>query len=131
MRGVGEIIEEVHSFGRHYSVLVNPGIALPTASVFAKLGLETQSTAFSPIELPLMLGSCRNDLTDAAVSLAPQIKAVLSELEIQAGAMLVRMSGSGPTCFGLFDTKVNADHAAARIATDHPEWWCRATQIGN
>jgi len=131
MRGAGEIVEELNGFGRHHAVLVNPGIELATASVFAKLGLEKQSTAFSPIELPLTLGNCRNDLTDAAIALAPQIKTVLSTLESQAGASLVRMSGSGPTCFGLFDTKENADQAAARIAVDHAQWWSRATQIGD
>ncbi len=131
MRGVGEIIEEMNGFGRHHAVLVNPGIALPTASVFAELGLEKQSTAFGPIELPLRLGNCRNDLTDAAIALAPQIKTVLSELESRSGATLVRMSGSGPTCFGLYDTAGNAEQAVARIAADHPEWWCRATQIGD
>lgn len=131
MRGAGENIEELHGFGRHHAVLVNPGIELATASVFAKLGLEKQSTAFGPIELPLDLSKCRNDLTDAAVALVPQIKTVLSTLESSTGAILVRMSGSGPTCFALFDTKENADQAAARIATDHADWWCRATQIGN
>jgi 4-diphosphocytidyl-2-C-methyl-D-erythritol kinase len=131
MRGVGEVIEELQGLGRYHAVLVNPGIELATASVFAKLGLEKQSTAFSPIDLPLNLGKCRNDLTDAALALAPQIKTVLSTLESQAGASLVRMSGSGPTCFGLFDTKENAEQAATRIAVDHAGWWCRATQIGN
>lgn len=131
MRGVGEIIEEVHGLGRHHAVLVNPGIELTTASVFARLGLERQSTAFAPIELPLKLSSCRNDLTEAATALAPEIGTVLSVLENQAGANLVRMSGSGPTCFGLFDSRDSAAEATARIAAGHPAWWCRATQIGN
>lgn len=131
MRGVGEVVEEIAGFGRQHAVLVNPGIELATVSVFAKLGIKKQSTGFSPIDLPLDLGKCRNDLTDAAVSLAPRIKMVLSALERQSGATLVRMSGSGPTCFGLFDTSENADQAAARIAADHSGWWCRATQIGD
>ncbi len=131
MRGVGEIIDVLNDVGRHHAVLVNPGVALQTASVFARLGLARQSTAFAPIELPLALAKCRNDLTDAAIALAPSIKTVLSSLEGEPGAKLVRMSGSGPTCFGLFDTKESADEAAARIAADHPDWWCRATQIGD
>jgi len=131
MRGIGEIIEEVDGFGRHHAVLVNPGIELATASVFARLGLEKDSTAFDPIEQPLILASCRNDLTSAAISLVPQIKSVLSALEAQTAATLVRMSGSGPTCFGLFDTQDNAEQAAAKIAHDNPAWWCRATQIGD
>ncbi|MBL8908363.1 MAG: 4-(cytidine 5'-diphospho)-2-C-methyl-D-erythritol kinase [Rhizobiales bacterium] len=131
MRGTGEILEEVHGLGEHHAVLVNPGIELSTSAVFARLGLERQSSAYAPIELPLMLGKCRNDLTDAAIALAPQIKSVLSMLERQAGATLVRMSGSGPTCFGLFDASESAAEAAARIAADRPAWWCRATRIGN
>jgi 4-diphosphocytidyl-2-C-methyl-D-erythritol kinase len=131
MRGVGEIIEDVEDFGRHHAVLVNPGIELPTPDVFAKLGLARMSTAFRPIELPLALGKCRNDLTAAAITLAPQIKTVLLALEAETGATLVRMSGSGPTCFGLFDTQEAAEEAVAKIAHDNPAWWCRATQIGN
>lgn len=131
MRGIGEIIEAWDGFGRHQAVLVNPGIALATASVFARLGLAKQSTGFSPIELPISLDRCRNDLTDAAIALAPQIMTVLAALEAQSGAKLVRMSGSGPTCFGLFDTKETAEQAAERIAADHPGWWCRATHIGD
>ncbi|MFO0990646.1 MAG: 4-(cytidine 5'-diphospho)-2-C-methyl-D-erythritol kinase [Hyphomicrobiales bacterium] len=131
MRGIGGILEEVDGFGKHHAVLVNPGIALVTQSVFAQLGLEKQGTAFSPIELPLNLDRCRNDLTDAAIALAPQVKTVLTALEAQSSARLVRMSGSGPTCFGLFDTKETAELAAERIATDHPDWWCRVTQIGD
>jgi 4-diphosphocytidyl-2-C-methyl-D-erythritol kinase len=131
MRGVGEVIEELQGFSRRNAVLVNPGISLPTASVFAQLRLERQSTAFAPLEIPLVLEKSRNDLTDAAIALVPQIKTVLSALESQAGTSLVRMSGSGPTCFGLFDTKENADRAATKIAVDHAGWWCRATQIGN
>jgi 4-diphosphocytidyl-2-C-methyl-D-erythritol kinase len=130
MRGAGEVIDELAGFGRHHAVLVNPGIELATASVFAKLGLEKQGEAFGPIALPLDLARCRNDLTGAAIALAPVIKTVLSVLERQSGATLVRMSGSGPTCFGLFDTRANADHAAASIAAEYAGWWCRATQIG-
>jgi len=131
MRGVGEIIEELHGFGRYHAVLVNPGIALPTAGVFAKLGLARQSTGFAALELPLELATCRNDLTDAAIALAPEIRVVLLALESQNDVTLVRMSGSGPTCFGLFASRAAAEQAANRLATDHPEWWCRATQIGN
>jgi 4-diphosphocytidyl-2-C-methyl-D-erythritol kinase len=131
MRGTGEVLEPFRGLGRHSAVLVNPGVPLPTASVFAELGLERQSTGFGSIELPLVLAECRNDLTGAAIALAPQIRTVLAALEVQSGVTLVRMSGSGPTCFGLFDTKENAEVAAARIAAGHPDWWCRATVIGN
>ena len=93
MRGTGEIIEPFREFGRHHAVLVNPGIPLPTVSVFARLGLERQSNAFSPIEFPLVLAECRNDLTDAAIALAPQIRTVLAMLEAQKGANLIRDVG--------------------------------------
>jgi len=98
-------------------LLVNPGIQLSTADVFA---------AWDGIDRG-PLGdwrSGRNDLEAAAKSLAPQIEAVLVRLTSQAGANFVRMSGSGATCFALFDDEAARDVAAAACPAN---WWHLAT----
>jgi 4-diphosphocytidyl-2-C-methyl-D-erythritol kinase len=51
---------------------------------------------------------------------------VLRHLAATAGALLVRMSGSGATCFALYADRRHADEAAARVAADHPTWWVKA-----
>ena len=69
------------------------------------------------------LGAQRNDLQEAAISVAPVIADALAALD---GALVARMSGSGATCFGLYPDADMAKAAAARIAAAQPGWWVRA-----
>jgi len=62
-------------------------------------------------------------------SLESVIEDVLSALDREPGCVLAQMSGSGATCFGLFDQQQFAIGAAERIAQDHPEWWVKLTRI--
>jgi 4-diphosphocytidyl-2-C-methyl-D-erythritol kinase len=98
-------------------LLVNPRVELSTAEVFAAWGGKDLGP----------LGDWRdgrNDLEGPAKSLVPQIQTVLAWLSIQPGAEATRMSGSGATCFALFDTEEARD-----LATDNVprEWWRLAT----
>ena len=98
-------------------LLVNPRVPLPTADVFAGWDGVDRGP----------LGDWRegrNDLEAAAIALAPQIEAVLSWLGTRPGANLVRMSGSGATCFALFDSEEARDEAAQHVPR---EWWRLAT----
>jgi len=131
--GIGEAIRPVtlgHDFGL---LLVNPGVAVSTPAVFRALERRdnpplpalpegTTSHAFSAF----LAASTRNDLEAPARSIAPVIGDVLADLEAQAGLRLARMSGSGATCFGLFDDRNGADAAAAAIRLRHPRWWVAA-----
>ena len=100
-------------------LLVNPGVALSTAAVFA---------AWDGVDRgPLQAwreGS--NDLEAPARGLVPEIDNALGALE---SANFVRMSGSGATCFGFFDNVTTRDATQARIAADHPSWWTLATRL--
>ena len=98
-------------------LLVNPRVQLSTAEVFARWDGQDRGP----------LGDWRegrNDLEAAAISLAPQIDAVLAWLGLQPGASLVRMSGSGATCFALFDDEEPRDAAAMAAPR---EWWHMAS----
>ncbi len=100
-------------------LLVNPRIALGTAEVFAGWdGVDR-----GPLD-DWRLG--RNDLQPAAIALVPQIETVLAWLSAQAGAGFVRMSGSGATCFALFDSDDARDRAAEAVPR---EWWHLATSL--
>ena len=68
----------------------------------------------------------RNDLEPAAIALVPQIETVLAWLSAQPGAEFIRMSGSGASCFALFDSEQSRDSAADRVPR---EWWRLATTL--
>jgi 4-diphosphocytidyl-2-C-methyl-D-erythritol kinase len=77
-------------------------------------------------ELAVVLAARRNDLTDAAMRLVPQIGAALARLDRLPGSLLARMSGSGATCFALFLNRAGAEAARAVLAAAEPSWWCAA-----
>ena len=100
-------------------LLVNPGTPLSTAEVFAAWGGED----FGPLD---RLDGSRNDLEPAAIGIVPEIADVLAAL---GGARLARMSGSGATCFGLFDDAAERDAAADRIRATGIGWWQHSTRL--
>lgn len=128
-RGIGERLEPVTHFPALHMVLVNPGIALETPRVFRALGsrdnpaLASLDTADTVLD---WLAATRNDLEPAAMSIEPSIAEVLSALR-RSGAAFARMSGSGATCFGIFDSAAAASHAAMAISGEHPNWFSAAT----
>jgi 4-diphosphocytidyl-2-C-methyl-D-erythritol kinase len=114
-------------------VLANPRRALPTAAVFrARSGpFGAGAERFRPTPpdagaLAAALADCRNDLTEAAVALVPEIAEVLAALARLPGVLIARMSGSGATCFALFADLAAAASAGALLATARPRWWCAA-----
>jgi 4-diphosphocytidyl-2-C-methyl-D-erythritol kinase len=119
--GKGDAIKpiEIDGLAGTPVLLVNPGLPLSTADVFrAWDGIDRGP-----------LGAWeegRNDLEPPARALVPEIGAVLAAL---AGARIARMSGSGATCFGLFDSAAERDAAAAAIAAARPGWWLSQTRL--
>lgn len=135
MRGIGEQVEPV-KLPQLHALLVNPGVEVPTGSVFR--AMESRVNPGMPDDLPAFddvavcvdwLSTQRNDLEPPAIALAPQIGRVLEELAGTRDVMLTRMSGSGSTCFALYPTMKAAHFAAYVIGAAHPEWWYRATQL--
>jgi 4-diphosphocytidyl-2-C-methyl-D-erythritol kinase len=127
MSGIGETLLRAPGLPAFGIVLVNPGVAVPTPAVF-----RARRGGFSaPAELPdhwpsagamaATLGGLYNDLQTAAIEIQPVIAEVLSALAALPGAHLARMSGSGATCFALFDTPDEAAKAALGIT--QPGWW--------
>lgn len=129
---IGEKIEPAPELPRAGILLANPRAALPTAAVFAaRNGPFTTSGRFAPMPkdaagLADALVSRRNDLTEAAIGLVPEIAIVLAELGRLPGALLARMSGSGATCFALFSDSAAADRARMILVRGRPGWWCAA-----
>ena len=134
MRGIGEVLSEPLDIRRLPAVLVNPRITTATKDVFASFAGMHGSA--EPLGLPPrdgLVGYLKihaNDLTAAAIACAPAIGDVLDSLVALPGVRLARMSGSGSTCFALFDTQEAAKAAADRLAHARPDWWVAATTLG-
>jgi len=140
MRGVGEILSAPLRLPPLPAVLANPGITLPTKSVFAawegtsSRALPLDVTAAAKIasreEYLQLLATQSNDLEDAAIAVEPAVAEVLASLRALAGCRLARMSGSGATCFALFSSAAAAIEAAKALGNKYPHWWVRASALG-
>ncbi len=137
MRGVGDLLSDPHSLPPLPALLVNPGVPLSTADVFARFsGTPSNKKCFANLPLTFegmiaFLNDNGNDLTQTAIACAPVISDVLSALRALPGVQLMRMSGSGPTCFALFRSVSEAQAAACRLAAERKEWWVHATVLGS
>jgi 4-diphosphocytidyl-2-C-methyl-D-erythritol kinase len=141
MTGRGEHVAEIRGMPACGVVLVNAGLALATASVYGALKAAPLSATPADTEpVPDFGGSFErlidyasprgNDLTAAALRLAPAIGEVLTALRRVASTRLVQLAGSGPTCFALFATADEARAAATSLQAAHPSWWVAATSLG-
>ena len=135
MEGRGEIVTPLPPLPPAHIVLVNPGASVATADVFRRLTIRTGDAALAPPAaftaldaLTRYLKTTRNDLEAPALAIAPVIGSVLEAL-VRQGAVFVRMSGSGATCFGFFETAATAQSAADAIAKVEPRWWSCAGKL--
>lgn len=120
-RGRGEQLEPVPGLPGTPVLLVNPGVGVSTAEVFRRWdGVDRGPLPADPRE-------GRNDLEPPARSIAPVIDAVLDLLAAQPGSGLVRMSGSGATCFALFEDDASRDAAAESLGRQG--WWLLPTRL--
>jgi 4-diphosphocytidyl-2-C-methyl-D-erythritol kinase len=138
MLGRGERVEPLATaLPLLHILLVNPRVAVSTAEAYAGVktysakGSAPQAFDLSGVE-PLVryLRTTRNDLEKPARAIAPIIADALDELARMPGILLSRMSGSGATCFGIFESAFEAEMAATAISHSHPDWWVVPTVVG-
>jgi 4-diphosphocytidyl-2-C-methyl-D-erythritol kinase len=139
MWGIGDRIEPIaDGLPTLSAVLVNPRLPLSTAHVFAALNALPAPPARRP-DLGRdirtsegLLGVMRrigNDLERPAIGLLPLIADIKAALLAQPRCGLAALSGSGPTCFGIFSDDEAAAQAAAALGAAHPRWWIVATHL--
>ena len=137
VQGIGDKLTP-HKVPTVPAVLVNPRVPVSTPDVFKALTSKDNSPM--PATLPAFetagdliqwLHGQRNDLQVSAITIAPEIATVLDRLGQCAGAQLVRMSGSGATCFALFDDVDAAKSAAETLFHERPDWWVAGCMIGD
>jgi 4-diphosphocytidyl-2-C-methyl-D-erythritol kinase len=138
MRGVGEDLALLPPLPSLWCVLVNPRVPVPTPAVFAALATrenppvpEMPATALASAEslASWLREATRNDLVAPAVQVAPMLGRVQAALAARTDCLLVRMSGSGGTHFGLFATEAAARLAAVGLKATHPDWWVVSASI--
>jgi 4-diphosphocytidyl-2-C-methyl-D-erythritol kinase len=128
--GRGEILRGVD--GGNLSgmplLLINPGVPVPTGPVFAGWdGVDRGALADGdPLEAAR---AGRNDLEPSAIVICPVIADLLAWLQQRRGTVLARMSGSGATCFALFDRAGDLADAYGEARRDWPDAWCLATAL--
>jgi 4-diphosphocytidyl-2-C-methyl-D-erythritol kinase len=124
--GVGERLQPAPPLPQAAILLVNPGTPLPTGEVFA--ARRGPFSAAMPLmrpwrdlpEFAAALAQRGNDLSDAAISRQPIVAEVLAFLRDTDGVLYAAMSGSGATCFALYDS---FDAARRATASMPPAWW--------
>lgn len=128
MQGIGDVVMPV-DMPPLPAILVNPGVDVSTPQVFRAL-TRKDNAPMAPlpgtggVETVLeWLDGQRNDLEAPAQEVQPVISDVLAALRGLEGARLARMSGSGATCFALFDDDARARSAAAALQEACPQWW--------
>lgn len=145
MAGLGEVLSAPVDLPRLHAVLVNPGVPVATKDIFVALdrsrGNSPAPAAADPAEVARVVPSepeavyahvamGTNDLEAPAIALCPPIETVLDALRDLPECRLARMTGSGATCFALFDSATAANRARARLCRAYPAWWVRSTVLG-
>jgi 4-diphosphocytidyl-2-C-methyl-D-erythritol kinase len=142
MTGVGETLLPL-GLPEMPCVLVNPRVPVATKDGFAALGLRHGELLVGATDVILLdpiwpeagasadawieaLADIGNDLEQPAMRIQPVIGEVLAVLRDTAGSRLARMSGSGATCFAIFNDDADAQRAAQAIRLAHPLWWVHA-----
>ena len=136
MKGFGEVLEEINTFPNLPILLVNPLKKVSTQAVFRMLK-NKKNPPLSKYEKLFQtkkdwinwLLLQRNDLMEPAVKVEPVISEVLRLISKQISVEKVSMSGSGATCFGIFENKSDCDLAMKRIRLERPDWWSVSTEI--
>lgn len=136
VEGIGEELKPAPLMQEIPILLVNPMQSCSTADVYLRSASKVYKdkinapAGFSSIfEMVAFLRKCDNDLFDSAVSLLPEIRNVMAALETQKDCLFARMSGSGASCFGLFETMREAQKAAKIISKDNPDWWVKTAWL--
>jgi 4-diphosphocytidyl-2-C-methyl-D-erythritol kinase len=136
MAGIGDVITPLANFPSYHAVLVCPNAGVATSAVFSAIENKKNPPIYdlpvenmSPQNIGDFLLKQRNDLEKPSAGLNKDINLCLDQIKHQ-GAFLARMSGSGATCFGLFETEQASESAARNLAASNPNWWVKPCVLG-
>ena len=131
VEGYGEIIHQIKNIPSCHALIVYPNIFCSTANIFKNYPadysqkIDLPSSFATQQDLYTFLKTQQNDLTESARSLHPEISDALKIILKQEDCDIARMSGSGSSCFGLFENKEQSISAAEKIQKERPDWFVR------
>ncbi|WP_417623459.1 4-(cytidine 5'-diphospho)-2-C-methyl-D-erythritol kinase [Paremcibacter congregatus] len=138
MSGIGEVLTPVSLKKNLYMLLVNPGVSVSTAAIF-QARAKRQAPFSKPLDIPpeiddlaqlrRLLLARGNDLQREACLVEPVISEVLNHLCATEGCIYSAMSGSGATCFAIYETQEAARAAEGEISQGKQSWWVQVTQV--
>ena len=134
--GIGEKIDFVQDIKEFYILLINPKIEFSTKDIFSSLKVrsnfkpKTSKTAklFNNLDNILLRN---NDLESHVVEINEKILEILNNLKSYKGCVLSRMTGSGATCYGLFDCIHDLDNATVKAKREFKNYWIRSSKLIN
>tara|TARA_B100000963_G_C22498180_1_gene612493 strand:+ start:112 stop:981 length:870 start_codon:yes stop_codon:yes gene_type:complete len=134
--GIGENLDFVENMREFYILLINPKIEISTKEIFSGLKVNSKNKNTFPVT-NLMLSSIgdimrrNNDLENYIVKINNEILEILNNLKSYKGCLLSRMTGSGATCFGLFDSINDLDCALVKARRKFKNYWIKSTKLIN
>ena len=135
VRGIGDILDPAPAMDEIAIVLVNPGKPCPTEKVFMGFHGDFKDPQALPQSLHNFddlidfLSAQNNDLEEGAREYVPEISNILHALSAQDGCALARLSGSGASCFGLFNDEQTAQRAVKALSFENPDWWVKTGML--
>lgn len=133
-RGIGDEISGAPSLPAFHMLMVWPNAHAATKDVFhaREKTYRTHAVSFPEKFADLaafieFLKTTGNDLAQAAEGLYPEIKTAREMMEKTQGCLLARMSGSGSSVFGIFETAQSCDAAKKIYSAEFPRWWAHTS----
>ncbi len=143
MSGIGDAIAPLRYFPEFHAVLVNPLAVMPrdkTRSIFELYDApDLTQSARDTIDVSVLETKEKaatfilqngNDLQKPCATIAPVVDEILAAVNTTNQCWLARMSGAGPTCFGLYEDAPSALMAAQNLSRQQPDWWVKVAQLG-
>lgn len=137
MRGIGDKLLPPLDLPDIPILLVNPGVACSTQDIFLhhqgkyKQDVEAPPSFDDAQALIAFLKMCDNDLYGATIDVVPPVRNVINALESEDHVLMARMSGSGATCFALFDNITHCRTAEKNLKNANPDWWVRSGMLNS
>ncbi len=139
MTGIGDTLTPIGELAPLHAVLVNPGVPVSTGEIFRRLNASEVSVSdCSSIQIPSLadfddvldyMAHHDNDLQAVAEGIEPAVVEVINNIQDQDGCRIARMSGSGATCFGIFENDAQTQRAVSEISRFHEGWWVQSCII--
>ena len=130
--GYGQILSKAPKLPTFFALLINPGKELSSKNIFnmyKKKNSKKINNNFEYDKFFFWVKKQNNDLQEYSQKILPEIKQMLNFLNRSQNCLVSRMTGSGPTVFGIFKKKIDAKKINILLKKKHPHWWSEVYAI--